>query len=144
MTSGREFTVGLLGNGESLRVFPPMEIVYHKSPIEGYNVYNYTVKQEYQSYVTYQCPAEIPEAMEQELIRLSKKIFLALNCRDFARIDFRADASGKLYFIEINPLPGLAPHYSDYPMLAEFCGVSHEELVGEVLKAGASRAGLRL
>ena len=142
--SGREFTVGLVGNGDSLRVFPPMEIVYHKSPIEGYNVYNYTVKQEYQSYVTYRCPAEISEAMEQELIRLSKKIFLALNCRDFARIDFRADEAGKLYFIEINPLPGLAPHYSDYPMLAEFCGVSHEDLVGEVLKAGASRAGLRL
>ena len=142
--SGREFTVGLVGNGETLRVFPPMEIVYHKSPIEGYNVYNYTVKQEYQSYVTYQCPAEIPQKMEQELIRLSKKIFQALNCRDFARIDFRADDSGKLYFIEINPLPGLAPHYSDYPMLAEFCGVSHENLVCEVLKAGASRAGLRL
>ncbi len=142
--SGREFTVGLLGNGDTLQVFPPMEIVYHKSPIEGYNVYNYTVKQEYQSYVTYRCPAEIPEAMEQELIRLSKKIFFALNCRDFARIDFRADESGKLYFIEINPLPGLAPHYSDYPMLAEFCGVSHEELVGAVLKAGAARAGFRL
>lgn len=142
--SGREFTVGLLGNGENLRVFPPMEIVYHKSPIEGYNVYNYTVKQEYQSYVTYRCPAEIPDAMEQEMIRLSKKIFSSLNCRDFARIDFRADETGKLYFIEINPLPGLAPHYSDYPMLAEFCGVSHEELVGAVLQAGASRAGLRL
>ena len=142
--SGREFTVGLLGNGDDLHVFPPMEIVYHKSPIEGYNVYNYTVKQEYQSYVTYRCPAEIPDAMEQEMIRLSKKIFSALNCRDFARVDFRADETGKLYFIEINPLPGLAPHYSDYPMLAEFCGVSHEELVGAVLKAGAVRAGLRL
>lgn len=142
--SGREFTVGLLGNGDDLHVFPPMEIVYHKSPIEGYNVYNYTVKQEYQSYVTYRCPAEIPDAMEQEMIRLSKKIFSALNCRDFARVDFRTDETGKLYFIEINPLPGLAPHYSDYPMLAEFCGVSHEELVGAVLKAGAVRAGLRL
>lgn len=142
--SGREFTVGLLGNGENLRVFPPMEIVYHRSPIEGYNVYNYTVKQEYQSYVTYRCPAEIPNAMEQEMTRLSKKIFSALNCRDFARIDFRADETGKLYFIEINPLPGLAPHYSDYPMLAEFCGVSHEALVGAVLQAGASRVGLRL
>jgi hypothetical protein len=43
--------------------------------------------------------------MEQELIRLSKKIFLALNCRDFARIDFRAMNPAKLYFIEINPLP---------------------------------------
>ena len=142
--SGREFTVGLLGNGASLRVFPPMEVVYHKSPIAGYNVYNYTVKQEYQSYVTYRCPAELPEAMEQELIRLSKKIFLALNCRDFARVDFRADATGRLYFIEINPLPGLAPHYSDYPMLAEFCGVPHDELVNAVLHAGAARAGIHL
>ena len=142
--SGREFTVGLLGNGETLRVFPPMEIIYHHSPITGYNVYNYTVKQEYEKFVSYQCPAEIPANMEHELIRLSKTIFSALGCRDFARIDFRADESGKLYFIEINPLPGLAPHYSDYPMLAEFCGVPHEELVYSVLRAGAERAGIRL
>ena len=142
--SGREFTVGVLGNGETLRVFPPMEIVYHASPIAGYNVYNYTVKQEYEKYVSYHCPAEIPAGMEQELIRLSKTIFLALGCRDFARIDFRADEAGKLYFIEINPLPGLAPHYSDYPMLAEFCGMPHEELVYAVLRAGAERVGIRL
>ncbi len=142
--SGREFTVGLLGNGGTLKVFPPMEIVYHKSPTAGYNVYNYTVKQQYASFVTYRCPAEIPETMERQLIRLSKKIFTALGCRDFARIDFRADENDRLYFIEINPLPGLAPHYSDYPMLAEFCGVSHEELVCAVLDAGAKRAGIRL
>lgn len=141
---GREFTVGLLGNGATLRVFPPMEIVYHRSPIRGYNVYNYTVKQEYQSFVSYQCPAQISKQMEQEMIRLSETIFCALGCRDFARIDFRADDAGKLYFIEINPLPGLAPHYSDFPMLAEFCGVSHESLVCEVLRAGAERAGIRL
>ena len=142
--SGREFTVGILGNGETLRVFPPMEIVYHHSPIAGYNVYNYTVKQEYEKFVSYHCPAEIPAAMEQELIRLSKTIFLALGCHDFAQIDFRADKAGKLYFIEINPLPGLAPHYSDYPLLAEFCGMPHGELVYAVLRAGAERAGVRL
>ncbi|MEN6594578.1 MAG: ATP-grasp domain-containing protein [Clostridiaceae bacterium] len=142
--SGREFTVGLLGNGESVKVFPPMEVIYHRSPIEGYNVYNYTVKQHYQEYVDYKCPAEIPAEMEREMIRLSKKIFFALGCRDFARVDFRADEAGKLYFIEINPLPGLAPHYSDYPMLAEFCGVEHDELVYGVLLAGAKRNGITL
>ena len=141
---GREFTVGLLGNGETLTVFPPMEIIYHASPIEGFNVYNYTVKQEYKKYVTYRCPAQIPSEMERELVRLAKKVFFALGCRDFARVDFRADEAGRLYFIEINPLPGLAPHYSDYPMLAEFCGVSHEDLVCSVLKAGVRRAGLSL
>jgi len=141
---GREFTVGLLGNGESVSVFPPMEILYHDSPIPGYHVYNYTVKQEYTKYVSYRCPAELSPKLEREIVRLSKKVFLALGCRDFARIDFRLDETGKLYFIEINPLPGLAPHYSDYPMLAEFCGVEYDDLVGSVLRAGAARSGVCL
>ncbi|NLI55224.1 MAG: ATP-grasp domain-containing protein [Clostridiales bacterium] len=141
---GREFTVGLLGNGASVAVFSPMEIVYHNSPIDGFNVYNYTVKQAYTEYVSYRCPAEIPEMLERELVRLAKKVFLALGCRDFARVDFRMDGEGRIYFIEINPLPGLAPHYSDYPMLAEFCGMAHEDLVYSVLRAGACRAGIAL
>ena len=141
---GREFTVGLLGNGESISVFPPMEILYHDSPIAGYHVYNYTVKQEYTKYVSYRCPAELTPKLEREIVRLSKKIFLALGCRDFARVDFRLDEAGQLYFIEINPLPGLAPHYSDYPMLAEFCGMEYDELVGSVLRTGAARSGVCL
>ncbi len=142
--AGREFTVGLLGNGESVKVFPPMEILYHATPIDGYNIYNYTVKQEYEKYVSYACPADLSPELEQRLTRMSKKIFLALGCKDLARVDFRLDANGTIYFIEINPLPGLAPHYSDYPMLAEFCGVSHEELVYQILCAGANRAGVAL
>lgn len=141
---GREFTVGLLGNGETVSVFPPMEILYHDSPIPGYHVYNYTVKQEYTKYVSYRCPAELSPDLEQEIARLSKKVFLALGCRDFARVDFRLDEAGHLYFIEINPLPGLAPHYSDYPMLAEFCGMEYDDLVGNVLRAGAARSGVCL
>ena len=47
-------------------------------------------------------------------------------------------------FIEINPLPGMAPNYSDFPMLAEFSGVSYETLVMAMLKAGASRYGIHL
>ena len=142
--AGREFTVGLIGNGETVKVFPPMEILYHASPIEGYNVYNYTVKQEYPKYVSYRCPADISGEMEREITRLAKTVFLALGCKDLARVDFRVDDAGRVYFIEINPLPGLAPHYSDYPMLAEFSGVSHEDLVYEILRAGANRAGVTL
>lgn len=141
---GREFTVGLLGNGGAVQVFPPMEIIYHDSPISGYNVYNITVKKEYTKYVSYRCPAEIAPDLENEMIRLSKKAFYALGCRDFARVDFRIDEQGHVFFIEINPLPGLAPHYSDYPMLAEFSGVAYDDLVGSVLRAGAVRCGVRL
>jgi len=141
---GREFTVGILGNGADPHVFSPMEIVYHKTPVGGYNVYNYTVKQNYTEFVEYRCPADIPPLLEAEMKRLSKKIFSALGCRDFARIDFRLDGDGHIYFIEINPLPGLAPGYSDYPMLAEFCGTPYDELVASVLRAGAAREGVSL
>ena len=141
---GREFTVGILGNFASARVFPPMEIVF-RQPTEGaHTVYSYPVKQDYTRYVRYECPANLTEEQTREITDMARRAFNALNCRDFARVDFRMGADGKMYFIEINPLPGLAPGYSDYPMLAQFSGVGYRELVRGVLDAAAKRLGRRV
>lgn len=140
--SGREFTVGLLGNGKNVRVFSPMEIRFSGRPSGDYDIYSYNVKQDYQKYVNYQCPAELSPEAEKEMKDTALKVFHVLGCRDFARVDFRLSPSGELYFIEVNPLPGLAPGYSDYPMLAGFCGMSYNELVLSVLRAGIQRCGL--
>jgi len=141
---GREFTVGILGNGASARVFPPMEIVFER-PTEGqHTVYSYPVKQDFRRYVRYECPAKLTDQQNRELVSMARRAFTALNCRDFTRVDFRMGADGKMYFIEINPLPGLAPGYSDYPMLAAFSGVGHAELVRGVLDAAAKRLGRRV
>jgi D-alanine-D-alanine ligase len=141
---GREFTVGLIGNNGDTRVFRPMEIIYkNEVPIPGgYNVYSYPVKQDYTRYVRYECPANLTSAQEEEMIKTSKSIYRALGCRDFARIDYRLASDGTLYFIEINPLPGLAPNYSDYPMLASFCGVDYGTLVRSLLKTALKRYGM--
>lgn len=139
---GREFTVGVLGNGDTARVFSPMEIAYKKATQGDYHVYSYTVKQNYKEYVEYMCPSRISSTSEEEMIAISRKIYQALACRDFSRVDFRMTKEGKIYFIEINPLPGLAPNYSDYPMLAEFCGTAYNELVNEILFAATQRFGL--
>lgn len=138
---GREFTVGLLGNGSTLRVFEPMEILYRRPTQGAFHVYSYPVKQNYREYVDYACPAGLTDAQREEMKSTARRIFESLGCLDFARVDFRLSEDGRLYFIEINPLPGLAPHYSDYPMLAEFCGVSHRELVRAVLRAALARCG---
>ena len=140
--AGREFTVGLLGNGDSIRVFPPMEIVFRENTVGDYQIYSYGVKQDYQSFVNYECPPRLSLELQEHMTDTARRIFEALGCRDFARVDFRLDRSGKLHFIEINPLPGLAPGYSDYPMLAEFSGVSYRELVLLVLQSGMKRCGL--
>ncbi|MGE4485895.1 MAG: ATP-grasp domain-containing protein [Oscillospiraceae bacterium] len=142
--SGREFTVGILGNGGEAKVFPPMEIIYKRDTQGHYRVYSYDVKQNYKEYVLYECPAKLDKKVNDEIISAAKKIFSVLGCRDFTRIDFRISNAGIPYFIEINPLPGLAPGYSDYPMLAEFCGVSYDELVYGVLSAAAARCGIEI
>lgn len=87
--------------------------------------------------------AVLTKEQETEITKMSRRIYHILGCRDFSRIDFRMSAQGKIYFIEINPLPGLAPGYSDYPMLAEFCGMNYTELVNSILKAAVKRLQIR-
>lgn len=141
---GREFTVGLLGNNSDVHVFEPMEIVYNRNTQKDFQVYSYQVKQAYQEYVSYKCPSTIDQEVISKMKLIAKKIFHILACRDFARLDFRVTDNNEIYFIEINPLPGLASGYSDYPMLAEFCGVKYDTLIRSILKVGAARYGLRL
>ena len=78
---------------------------------------------------------------EAALRRLGLEAFEALECRDFARADFRLDAAGRPLFLEINPLPTFAPDGS-FGILAELEGRSHEALLADVLGAGLRRLGL--
>jgi D-alanine-D-alanine ligase len=65
-------------------------------------------------------------------------VFTALGCRDVARIDFRMDDKGKIYFLECNPLPGLTPGWSDLCLISQAAGMDYRTLIGEIL-AGAVR-----
>jgi len=137
---GREFTVGLLGRPDGgVQVFPPMEIVY-EHPTQGeYCVYSYAIKKEYKKHVHYVCPAEIPAEAAREMTDAAETVFRALGCRDLARVDFRMDGEGRPCFLEINPLPGLAPGYSDYPMAAEAVGLAYDELIRAVAESALAR-----
>ena len=136
---GREFTVGLLGNGKGQRIFPPMEIIFNAG---DRGIYSYEVKRDFKRYVSYACPPDVGADILAELESTARDIFRIIGCRDFARIDFRLSREGELHFIEINPLPGLAPGYSDYPMLAGFCGVDYDALIAGVLQSALARYGM--
>lgn len=138
---GREFTVGVLGNGADTRVFEPMEISYLSEERQN-RIYSYNVKVNYKKYVEYICPPKLDKETTEMMKKTAAEIYTALDCRDFSRIDFRLSDDGILYFIEINPLPGLAPGYSDYPMLAEFCGMDYNSLILNVLNSALKRYGM--
>jgi D-alanine-D-alanine ligase len=139
--SGREFTVGVLGNGSGKTVFEPMEICY-LSTIQEDQIYSYQVKKNYKQYIEYRCPPDIDPKISEQMKKTAARIFDVLECRDFSRIDFRLSEDGTLYFIEINPLPGLAPGYSDYPMLADYCGMNYRTLILGILNCALTRCGL--
>ncbi len=134
--TGREFTVGVLGESR-LRVLPPLEVVFTSgsaTPIYGYD------EKKSSEGVRFECP---PKAIDRKLAKAlestAKRCFKALGCRDVARVDLRLDAQGRVNFIECNPLPGLAPGWSDLCVIGEAAGMTYEALVGAILQPGLRR-----
>jgi D-alanine-D-alanine ligase len=134
---GREFTVGLLGDKRP-RVLPAMEIVFLDTA-RGRPVYDYQIKQEWERHVRYECPAHLTPAEARALEKAARETFLALDCRDVARVDLRMTAAGHVYVLEVNPLPGLTPDYSDLVMIARAAGIDYRSLIGEILAGGMKR-----
>jgi D-alanine-D-alanine ligase len=127
---GREFTVAIVGTGEDAAVLGISEIV----PVGNWvgDGYGYENKEYWQDKV------QIVEA-DPENGRAAGEVALAawraLRCRDGGRIDIRCDAQGKPHFIEVNPLAGLRPEYSDMCLIAERKGLSHADLIGKIMGA---------
>jgi D-alanine-D-alanine ligase len=136
---GDEVTVGVLGNGEEVEVLGIMKILPKKS--KGPFVYSLEVKRDYKRRVKYETPAKYPEPIQEAIKEAAILAYKALGCRDVARIDFRVHQE-EVFFIEVNPLPGLAPATSDLVILAEGYGISHAELVRMIVRTALKRVGL--
>jgi len=134
---GREFTVGLLGDKRP-RVLPPMEIIF-LDKANPRPVYDYQIKQEWEKHVCYQCPAQLTPAELKSMERIARETFVALDCRDVARVDLRMDDTGEIYVLEVNPLPGLTPGYSDLCLIANAANIDYRALIGEILTGGLKR-----
>ena len=89
----------------------------------------------------HETPGALDPALERELGVLAVRAFEALDCRDFARADFRLDAAGRPVFLEINPLPTFATD-GTFAILAELEGVSLDVMLGRCVSAGLERLGL--
>jgi D-alanine-D-alanine ligase len=159
---GREVTVGLIGNLRSpvawripqdeeaprilrgLHFFPPLEVDMSAYPAEEAGIYTSRIKVEMAHDFHWICPAPLPADMVEELEWLGAATFRVTGCLDVARVDFRLDAhdGDKPYILEVNPLPGLNPGYSDLCVEAAADGWSYEELINEILNAAAERYGL--
>ena len=134
--SGEEVTVGIIGNSPP-KVVGIMRVVPRKKT--DCFVYSLEVKRDWESLLTYECPALLGKGVLQDIADSSLKAYEALGCRDFARMDFRISPDGTPYFLEINPLPGLNPKSGDLPIMAGKMGWTYEALISAVLNAALQR-----
>jgi len=146
---GREFTVALLGNGHSLRVFPIIEIRLDKLPAGVNPLYSYEAKwvwdQVDHPVEMYDCPANIDADLEHRIKETCIRVFEVMRCRDWCRIDIRLDEQGVPNIVELNPLPGILPNpddHSSFPMAARAAGLSYNAMLNAVLDAAIRRYGI--
>ncbi len=139
--AGDEYSVGLIGNGKELKLLPYLRIK-RECFTQGDFIFDSHAKS-HDSLEYYECPSHPETHIDQHLREYATILFRSLYCFDFARIDFRIK-DGKLYFLEVNPLPGLDYHVSNndisfYPFMAVRGGYTFDSLIHAILLAAIKR-----
>lgn len=132
---GPEYTVTVVGHG------PPRALPVLQRALERRSDIGLHAVESGEGGLDHHTPGALDAGLEAELARQALTAFDALACRDFARADFKLDAEGRPFFLEINPLPTFAPDGS-FGILAELEGRPLEALLADVLGAGLRRLGL--
>jgi D-alanine-D-alanine ligase len=128
---------------ETLRVFPPLEIDLSPCPPEEAGLYTSVIKSQLYEVPKYPCPAPISKRLWQKMEKFAAGAFAALECHDFARVDFRLrQDTGEPTILEINPLAGLQEGISDIVMAGDADGVNFAALINGILDAALQRYGM--
>ena len=130
---GDEVTVPMLENEQGLYAVGALSILDAKGkPIELYDA-NIKTSHTYQKRLS-TLPREVNEAVESYSCRL----YAFLQGQGYGRADFRIAEDGTPYFLEMAPLPLLAP-YSSFNLCTSLKGMSNEEVFQQIIQAACRR-----
>ena len=146
---GREFTVGMIGNGE-LEILPVIEQKFDFLPKEYHKIAGYELKWFFEDKLkdlttAYECPAKIDKKLEKKIKSTAERVFNSLRIYDVARVDFRMNNKNQLYFLEVNTLPGLnfkENEISYFPLAARTAGYKPKDVVQRIIETAAKRYGI--
>ncbi len=80
-------------------------------------------------------PAPLSPEKTAEIQATAKKIYRALGCSGFARVDMFLTEDGKLVFNEVNTIPGFTEH-SRFPNMLKAAGISFSQVLSGILREG--------
>jgi len=139
--SGREFTVLVAADpdpGKPPLAFLPVEFVFPKG--EEFKTYDLKV---HQWHPECNVPCSDPD-LDARLRDASRRIFKGFDGMGYARLDFRVDGAGKIYFLEINFAcsifyPEGFEGSADY--ILKLDGIGQEGFLRHILEEGMARHG---
>jgi D-alanine-D-alanine ligase len=143
--SGKDFTVGIIGNPpESYTVLPIIEEDYSDLPAELPRICGYEAKwlPESPYWNIKSITAQLPEDVEKFVVECCLKLFERLECRDYCRFDWRVDSEGNPKILEVNPNPGWCWD-GHLAKMAKIGGMSYTEMLGAILRAAEERLGIQ-
>ena len=142
---GREFNLSLLGCPGGVDVMPPAEMNFnYPDGIPKIMDYNAKWVDGTPEYENTQRTFDLPPA-DQDLVERLQQI--AIQCwnlfhlRGYARVDFRVDANGQAFVLEINANPCLTMG-SGFPVACEKSGLSYADMVQRILEEALQRNSL--
>ncbi len=140
---GKELTVGILENGVCL-VLPILEIDFSSCQKSGEFFYSWRMK-EFQGddkqglTPTFHCPARLDKETEKLVKETALRTHRAVGCYDISRTDIRLSKENIPYVLEINPLPGLNPKESNFPIMAYAAGMKYGDIIESILMSAYKR-----
>jgi len=136
---GREFNVGVLGNGTAAdphRSLPPAELVY-RNPRWRLCTYESKWDSTHPSYaeIAPVCPAVTTPEITARLSETTLACARIFGLEGYARVDFRMNAEEELFVLEVNPNPDISPD-AGMTRAARAAGLAYPDLILEILRLG--------
>ncbi|MFT5132301.1 MAG: D-alanine-D-alanine ligase [Gammaproteobacteria bacterium] len=143
--TGKDISVGVIGNTSDNLVFLPVIEEDYSSLPEGYpHICGYEAKWDPDSpyWQLRSVPAMLPDKTEAYLQASCAKLFERTECRDYARFDWRLDDNGTPRLLEVNPNPGWCwdGHLCKMAKLAD---ISYAEMLGNIIKSAIGRQKIK-
>lgn len=130
---GREFAIGIIGNGSSVETLPIVELDLKGDPNKIQ-----TKDDKMKTPLEKICPAPLSKEKETELKNLCKDAYHKLGLFDYSRVDVRMDANGNFFILELNSMASLGLGGSFY-YSAKTAGYTYESLINKLLDVATMR-----
>lgn len=135
---GRELYASILGN-HRLQMFPLREMLFKQVPPDEPKIATYRAKWDESYRKRWGLENEFAEEFEPSLARqieqTCKRIYRLLTIDGYARLDLRLSPDNRVYFIEANPNPILAPD-EDFAQSALKINIQYPQLIDRIIRLG--------